>query len=275
MHKLDFGMPTLIELKSLEECAALCKELNLQFLELNMNLPEYQADRIEVNTFTEIAKQYGIYYTIHLDENMNPCDFNDTVAAAYTNTTLQAIELAKQLHIPVLNMHLAKGVYFTLPANKVYLFDEYMDIYITKLKAFRDQCDKAIGDANIKICIENTDGFDKTFLHHGLHLLLESRVFALTFDIGHTAGNNSNDEAVIMQHNNKLFHMHMHDARGKNHHLPLGSGELDLVKYLDLAKAYNCRTVIETKTVTGLKESLYWLRQTTLIKQKNESDESR
>ena len=34
-----FGMPTLIETNSLEECAALCKNLQLDFIELNMNLP--------------------------------------------------------------------------------------------------------------------------------------------------------------------------------------------------------------------------------------------
>ena len=27
-----FGMPTLIELDTIEECASLCKELNLEFL---------------------------------------------------------------------------------------------------------------------------------------------------------------------------------------------------------------------------------------------------
>lgn len=118
---MDFGMPTLIELKSLEACAALCKGLDLQFVELNMNLPEYQADRIDADAFAEIAQWYGIYYTIHLDENLNPCDFNEKVADAYTDTVLRTIELAKQLRIPVLNMHLSKGVYFTLPEKKVYL----------------------------------------------------------------------------------------------------------------------------------------------------------
>ena len=74
---MDFGMSTLIELKSLEACATLCEELDLQFIELNMNLPEYQADRIDTGAFNEIAWRYGIYYTIHLDENLNPCDFNE------------------------------------------------------------------------------------------------------------------------------------------------------------------------------------------------------
>lgn len=36
---IDIGMPTLIELPEIEDCAALCSKLGLQFVELNMNLP--------------------------------------------------------------------------------------------------------------------------------------------------------------------------------------------------------------------------------------------
>lgn len=34
---MDFGMPTLIENRDLEGNISLCKELGLQFVELNMN----------------------------------------------------------------------------------------------------------------------------------------------------------------------------------------------------------------------------------------------
>ena len=44
---LEFGMPTLIENKTIEDNIALCKELGLSFIELNMNFPEYQIDKIE------------------------------------------------------------------------------------------------------------------------------------------------------------------------------------------------------------------------------------
>lgn len=39
---MQFGMPTLIENRTLEDNIRLCKKLGLQFLELNMNFPEYQ-----------------------------------------------------------------------------------------------------------------------------------------------------------------------------------------------------------------------------------------
>ena len=54
---MDFGMPTLIENKNLEVNIALCKELGLQFIELNMNLPEYQIEKLEeVSIFRKAAE---------------------------------------------------------------------------------------------------------------------------------------------------------------------------------------------------------------------------
>lgn len=63
-----------------------------------------------------------------------------------------------------------------------------LDEYRKKLTAFREACTLAIGDSNIKICVENTRSFELGFVADGIELLLESPVFALTFDTGHNAG---------------------------------------------------------------------------------------
>jgi sugar phosphate isomerase/epimerase len=259
---MQFGMPTLIEIKTLEACAALCRELGLAFIELNMNLPEYQAEKIDITEFRRIYDKYGIFYTIHLEENLNPCDFNNKVAAAYIETVMQTIDTAKKLNVPILNMHLNPGVWFTLPDKKVFLFNEYEQAYIEKLTAFRDSCDKAIADADIKICVENCGDYeDKPYIRKGLALLLESPIFAATFDVGHNAGAGYTDEPTIMEHIDRFCHMHIHDASGRSNHLTLGSGEVDLLKYLELSKKYNCRNVIEVKTVDGLRLSVKWLKE--------------
>lgn len=104
LRVMSLGMPTLIETSTLDEWAKLCAELGLDFIELNMNLLQYQLDKIDVNYFKNIADKYGIYYTIHLDENLNVCDFNPYVAEAYMKTVADTIEIAKQLDIKVLNM---------------------------------------------------------------------------------------------------------------------------------------------------------------------------
>lgn len=130
--RIDFGMPALIELPNLPECAKLCRDLGLRFLELNMNLPQFQCDKFDCEVFKRIARDYGIYYTIHLDENLNPCDFNPLVADAYLQTVLKTVAFAKKLNIPILNMHLSRGVYFTLPDKKVYLYQKYTEQYLKK-----------------------------------------------------------------------------------------------------------------------------------------------
>ena len=257
---INFGMPSLIETSTLDECAKLCAELGLDFIELNMNLPQYQLDKIDVAYFKSIADKYGIYYTIHLDENLNVSDFNPYVAKAYIKTVADTIEIAKQLGIKVLNMHMAKGVYFTLPDRKVYLFSEYKEQYLKSIVDFRNMCVSAIGENDIKICIENCDGYVE-FQKEAIELLLESKAFALTFDVGHNHGIGGTDEEFIMKHKDRLHHIHLHDAKGRKNHLALGTGEMDIQKYLGLAKEQNCRVVLETKTIDGLKQSVEWLKE--------------
>ena len=263
---MDFGMPVLIETQPIEACAALCGELGLDFIELNMNFPDYQADKLDIGRLNEIARQYSIYYTIHLDEKLNPCDFNKLAAAAYTDTAIAAIEAAQRLYAPVLNMHLAEGVFITLPNRKVFLFDEYTEIYKRKLTDFRDKCKTAIGGAGILLCVENTNGYDRAdFLLNSLDLLLKCPAFALTFDIGHNAGINFKDEPIILERADRLRHMHLHDAKGKSCHLPLGDGELDIMRYLRLAEECGGRCVLETKTVAALRQSVNWLKERSLL----------
>lgn len=259
---MDFGMPTLIELPELEDCARLCRELGLQFVELNMNLPQCQPERMDAEALRQIRERYGIYFTLHLDENLNPCDCNPRVAEAYRQTAEDAAALAKAQEIPVLNMHLSRGVYFTLPEKKVFLFDVYREQYLEGMRIFRDRCEKAIGEPDVRICVENSDGFTD-FQLEALDLLLESPVFSLTFDIGHNHAIGGVDEPHILARRSRLTHFHFHDARGKKNHLPLGTGELDVQRYLDIAAACRSRVVLETKTVEGLRRSVQWLKSKT------------
>ena len=49
---MDFGMPVLIELDSIESNCRLCRKLDLDFIELNMNFPEYQARHFDVEKYS-------------------------------------------------------------------------------------------------------------------------------------------------------------------------------------------------------------------------------
>lgn len=188
-----------------------------------MNLPQYQTISLDTDRLEAAANRYGIYFTIHLDENLNVSDFNPFVAQAYTRTVLETIRIARRLNIPVLNMHLSEGVYFTLPDRKIFLYEQYREQYLQSIRLFRETCENSIGPSNLKICIENSSGYTD-FQLLALDLLLESTVFALTFDIGHDYCINHKDEPIIISRRDRLHHFHFHDATAGKNHLPLGAG---------------------------------------------------
>ena len=255
-----FGMPTLLECETIEENLALCRELGLDFIELNMNLPQYQTQalRDDLDKYRSLAAETGVFFTLHLDENLNFADFNPLVREAYRQTTAEAIRLAKELQMPVVNLHMPRGVYFKLPDKKVYLLEAKAAYFAEAVIAFRDLCEREIGDADIRICIENTDGY-RDFQKEAIETLLASPCFALTWDIGHSHAVNDVDEPFLLRHRERLAHFHVHDAKGSSNHLALGTGEIALPVRLRLAKEHNCRCVIETKTTAALRQSVRYL----------------
>lgn len=257
---MNFGMPALVEIGGVEQTAALCRELELDFIELNMNFPQYQLGTMDAQQLRRIARQYGVFYTLHLDDNMNVADFNPAVAKAWQDTVVGAVELAKTLEIPVLNMHLSMGGVVTLPERKVYLFDAYRAEYFENLRLFRERCEEAAGGSGVRICIENTAGYP-AWQAGALDLLLQSEVFGLTLDVGHDFCTGGGDLEIIRQRKHRLHHMHLHDAaKPKRDHLALGTGEVDLDARLALAEECGCTVVLETKTAAALGASVEWLR---------------
>ena len=299
---MQFGMPTLIENRTLEDNIRLCRKLGLQFLELNMNFPEYQIHELEsIDRFYQAADEAGLYYTIHLDEKCNIADFNMLVADAYLETIRRTIEAAKRLiplrdkygyplrdgqgkplqdgqGIPswagqgvesqplVLNMHMHHGIYITLPDRKVQMYDRDFDTYMESFTRFRSLCEEWIGDSDIIITIENTDGF-RSYEKNAIEYLLGSDKFGLTWDIGHSKAAGEMDVPFIMEHSGRLRHFHIHDGiaessgqEGRNH-LALGDGEINIQEKLSIAEERNARCVLETKTITALEKSVEYLKE--------------
>ncbi len=275
---MQFGMPTLIENRSLEDNVALCSELGLQFIELNMNFPEYQTEYLEqTDRLMRLAEQAGIYYTVHLDENLNIADFNQLVSEAYLETVRRAIAATVKL-LPlrdrfgdktqplILNMHMNHGIYITLPDRKVQMYERDFETYMQSFEAFRSKCEEWIDDSDVMIAVENTDGF-REYEKKAIEHLLDSTRFGLTWDIGHSKAIGEKDVPFLMEHQNSLIHFHIHDGSEKpqRNHLALGDGEINLKERLNLAESRNARCVLETKTIAALKQSARWLRREMIL----------
>ena len=252
---MDIGMPYLLEMGTIQDCCELARELGLSFVELNANFPACQTECMDPACLHRLRREYGLYFTLHLEEECDPFTFNRQVRGAWLKTVRQGLALATALEMPIVNMHFPHGVYITLPEKKTYLYAEYADEFYKALAAFRSLCEEALNGADTRIAIENTNGW----LPHeqqAIAYLLESPVFGLTLDIGHSHGVGDADESFFRQHGERLIHMHGHDALGKKNHLALGDGEVDLAGRFAWARRQNARIVLETKTIAALRSSV-------------------
>ena len=259
---MKFGMPTLVECKDIEECSELAYKCGLDFVEINMSFPQYLPSVLNTARLKEIMKEKNLFFTIHADEQLNPFDFNKTVSECYFDVMRDTIAFAKELSMPVINMHLLKGVYVTLPGQVILLTDVYRDEYFGRVREFIAMCEAEIGDADLKICIENVDSnpFMSSQLE-ALELFMKSPVFALTLDTGHELCLGGKDTPVFEKYPERLMHMHLHDSNGRSAHLPLGTADINAAEKTALLKNGDT-CLIEVKTAEGLRASIKHLKST-------------
>lgn len=248
-------MPVLLETPTAAASAALCKELGLSFVELNMNFPACQTDRLDVQELYVLKRMHDVYFTIHLEEDCDPFAYNCSVRRAWLDSIRNALTIAQALEAPIVNMHLPKGIYITLPEEKVYLYQRHAEEYRSAVMYLRDLCDGELEGTGVRMVIENTNGF-APHEQNAISTLLESPVFGLTLDIGHSHAAGDKDIPFYQAHDQRLLHMHAHDARGTSNHLALGDGEIDLAARLAWARRNGARVVLETKTIRALRTSV-------------------
>ena len=76
---LKLGMPAMVEMTTAEDGAKLCRELNLDFLELNINFPQFTLDQLDVAHLKALAKEYGILGMLTTTWNGIPMEIKDLI----------------------------------------------------------------------------------------------------------------------------------------------------------------------------------------------------
>ncbi|MBP5552121.1 MAG: sugar phosphate isomerase/epimerase [Spirochaetales bacterium] len=261
---MKYGMPSLIEFRTIEEHARFCSENGLDFYEINLAFPWFQSDKIDADDLLRIKKKYGIDYTVHFHDEINPFDFCPEMRAGCLKNVEYVIGLARRIGAKRINMHLLNGTYSAVKGEKIYAYGLCEDEYLTYVKEFIALVESEMKGMDCIFCIENTSGY--RFYHkHAVELMLSSPVFGLTFDIGHNYKASEDDESFILSHADRLRHFHIHDVTAKSNHVALGTGVLDVDRYLEMAKEYDCPVVIEVKESTSLRDSLDYMKRRGLM----------
>lgn len=142
---MKFGMPTLVTFNSIEENVKFAKANNLDFIELNMDLP-YCLD-----IQNQKLGKYDIEFTMHISENINVSELNDFLRESYLNEAVRQIKLGIKNNIKKFNLHIDSGVYFTLPDKKFFLNEKYENIYASHLNESCKVLNKLAKANNISI----------------------------------------------------------------------------------------------------------------------------
>jgi len=255
------GMPALIEFESFEENTKLCQELGLDFIEINMNLPIYN-QLMNIEEIKRCIAKYDIKLTMHLSETFDPFELDPVIRNARIKSFTYAVERANDLGVDLLNMHMSKGIHFTLPNQKLFLYEKYIEDYLNYVKEFK----KIVDDLGVKLCIENTGIHNLEFIKRATDILLDSDNIFLTYDIGHDITSGYKDKSYYAGHLNEIIHFHIHDATTLSNHLELYMGDLDIDYYLKYAKTTCSNCVIEVKSSKELIASIKKIKDLHLYK---------
>ncbi|MDD2481093.1 MAG: TIM barrel protein [Lutispora sp.] len=250
------GMPTLIEKSNIFDNVLLCKELGLDFVELNLNLP-YCMD-IPAQEMLKLKEIYDIDFTIHFHEDVDFGYFYEEIRQANINLFRNIAIWANKFGVEKINIHLNPGVYFTLPEEKIFVYEKYKEIFMEK---FIDSMDRIVDIANplgIKVCVENMKVYE--FMKETFIKLIGIDNLYFTWDVGHDAMSDYIMEKIYLENPHKVNHMHMHDYNGISDHQIISEGIIPIKERINFAKENNVSVVIETKTEKALRQSVKKLR---------------
>ena len=248
------GMPTLIELDSLEENIHLCHELNLHFIELNMDLPYCNFKQMDIHKIKDLLDKHNLFLTMHFPEQADLGNYNEIIRESNLTLFQSYLPYMKQLKIQKINLHFNEGIYFTLPTKKEYIYQKNIENYRIN---WIDSLSKFVNHG-LTICIENTQTPDFK-VKEIEHLLSALPRLMLTWDIGHDNRFENKVEDVYVKNQQRIKHFHLHDVIGQQDHLEIGKGEINFSKYLPYMQEEST-VVIEVKTKEGLTNSVIAFR---------------
>jgi sugar phosphate isomerase/epimerase len=247
---MKLGMPQLFEYDTIEENLILAKELNLDFIELNLNF-SYCRKEMEEGKLKDLLNKYNMEATLHFYDEADFASY-DEVVNAYLNLLEKYAKLGKG-YIKLINVHNNAGPVVTISGAKNYIYDkeykDYIKRYITNLK----KAEKICNDNGIKMVIENTnipEYMKKTYLD------LSKENFRFNYDIGHD--NNDKDMLynILKEVDLNFDEFHIHDGNKKTCHLSLNEGDINIKEFKILAEKHEAYVVLEVKQKSDLVKSL-------------------
>ena len=241
-------MPILVEFNTLEQNIQLCNELGLDFIELNLDVPYCFIENIDTNIFKNNN------FTIHLSEKIDVGELNNNLRNFYIQEIERIISIGSKAKINKYNLHIDPGIHFSLPDKKIFIYQQYLEQYIS---SYEDSCKKLSEIAtkyNVMILFENVKM--ESYTSKAIEVISRYDNLFFTLDLGHNIRYGNTAKQEFLKYSNKIKHIHMHDYNGNKDHQELFTGNLDVQKELSFCEENNLDVVVEVKRKNELVNSI-------------------
>jgi len=253
---LRLGMPTLMECKTVRENLEIARDLNMDFLELNINMLYCTPTEEFRHELLALKKEFKIDFTMHyydtLDISSNSKHYRNYL---YTDFS----EIGKYLEgiVEKIVLHLEPGAYMTIHSEKHYVYsadETYVARTVNTIKTIRE----ILHTFGIKVVLENVP--IHPFMEE-LYKELNNYGFMFCYDIGHDViYHDYLYQSFLKKYKLFVSHMHMHNVYNKKDHQELTKGELFIPNYIEYAISNNVDVVIEVKDLENLKKSVAYIQ---------------
>lgn len=255
MRPIKIGMPVLMEYDNILDNILLCKELGLDFLELNINMLYCKVNDDLRQKLLKYQKEYDIEFTLHYYDTLDiGSDSKHYRNYLYTEFS----EIGKHLEgvVKRIVLHLEPGAYMTINSEKNYVYKDD-PLYVSRTVNTIKTIESVLTTFGIDIFLENVP--IAPFMEP-LYKQLNDEGFMFCYDIGHNViYHNYLYESFREKYDLNVKHMHMHNVYNKKDHQELLKGEIYIPKYLDYAIKNNVDVVVEVKDIKNLKKSIKYL----------------
>ena len=255
-----FGIPVLIGYQELRPNLDLCRELGLEFVELNMNLPYSFPENISSREIKTALKD-GTRFSVHLHDELDLGSLQPSVRQGHLERCEEALRWGSRHGVFLMNLHLNPGVCFTLPDRKVWVYERYLDEYMESLNWSLGRLSSLAESLGIVICLENTGHFALPFMRRAAESVLDLPSVGLCWDIGHDGRSGLKEEDLMLSHLDRVWHMHFHDWDGRSDHQVPFTGQLQCDRYLRLAEENGMSVLIEVKTEEAVRSAVKAMRE--------------
>jgi sugar phosphate isomerase/epimerase len=250
------GIPTLLEISSLEDTIDLCLELGLSIIEVNLTRPELLPKSLPKQKMLDFAATHGVEFTLHLPEEMGLGTFHDPIRDAWIKYLSETIQWANSSGITLATMHFWNGIYYTMPDRKEWLYEKYQGEYQKSIIGAFETVFRRKPEG-FQLCIENCGNFHLPFIK----AVLDNIDVGLTWDVGHEAEAGYSDKPYLESNSHRICHVHLHDVMDGRAHRELYTGVVEIDRAIRFIVSNGIKAIVEVKTEAPLRRPIEKLRE--------------